>query len=39
MTDKHIIGNATIYTGDVLEVLKGMADKSVHMCCTSPPYW
>ena len=28
-----------IYTGDCLAVLKGMSDKSVHMCVTSPPYF
>ena len=28
-----------IYHGNVLEVLKGMADESVQMCVTSPPYW
>lgn len=33
------IGNAKIYTGDVIECLKKMPDKSVHCCITSPPYW
>lgn len=28
-----------IHTGDCLEVLRGMADQSVHCCVTSPPYW
>jgi len=28
-----------IYTGDCLAVLKGMPDKSVHTCVTSPPYF
>ena len=28
-----------IYQGHVLEVLKGMADESVQMVVTSPPYW
>jgi len=28
-----------IITGDVTEVLAGMAAKSVHLCITSPPYW
>ncbi len=28
-----------IKTGDALEVLRGMAAGSVHMVCTSPPYW
>lgn len=29
----------TIYTGDCLEVLKGLPDESVHCCVTSPPYY
>tara|TARA_Y100000310_G_scaffold343453_1_gene451139 strand:+ start:580 stop:2265 length:1686 start_codon:yes stop_codon:yes gene_type:complete len=28
-----------IYNGSALTVLKGMADGSVQMCVTSPPYW
>jgi DNA modification methylase len=28
-----------IHTGDCLEVMRGMADASVHCCVTSPPYW
>ena len=28
-----------IHTGDCLEVMRGMADQSVHCCVTSPPYW
>ena len=28
-----------IHQGHVMEVLAGMADESVQMCCTSPPYW
>ena len=31
--------NNIIYQGHVLEVLKSMADESVQMCVTSPPYW
>jgi len=31
--------NNIIYQGHALDVLKGMADESVHMCVTSPPYW
>ena len=27
-----------IIEGDVMEVLRGMAAESVHMCVTSPPY-
>jgi DNA modification methylase len=33
------VGDATIYTGDVLEVLRTMPDESVHCVVTSPPYW
>jgi DNA modification methylase len=29
----------TLYIGDVREVLRGLPDESVHMVCTSPPYW
>jgi DNA modification methylase len=29
----------TLYVGDVREVLRDMPDESVHMVCTSPPYW
>lgn len=29
----------TIITGDSLEVLRSMADESVDMCVTSPPYY
>jgi DNA modification methylase len=28
-----------IRIGNALEVLRGMAENSVHMVCTSPPYW
>ena len=34
-----VIGNATLYLGDALEVLKILPDESVHCCVTSPPYW
>jgi DNA modification methylase len=33
------IGDATLYLGDVLEVLATMPDESVHCVVTSPPYW
>lgn len=33
------IGDATLYTGDVLECLRELADESVHCVVTSPPYW
>ena len=28
-----------ILEGDALKVLKGLPDRSVHMCVTSPPYY
>jgi DNA modification methylase len=28
-----------VEVGDALAVLRGMPDESVHMVCTSPPYW
>jgi DNA modification methylase len=33
------IGEATLYTADVLEALRAMADESVNCIVTSPPYW
>ncbi len=39
MTDSVIIGNATLFQGDCLEVLATMPDNSVHCCVTSPPYF
>lgn len=33
------IGDATLYTGDVLDVLKTLPDESVQTCITSPPYF
>jgi DNA modification methylase len=33
------IGDATLYTGDVMEVLRALPDESVHCVVTSPPYW
>ena len=30
---------ATILVGDCLAMLKTLPDESVHMVCTSPPYW
>ena len=35
----HKTEHGTIYCGDSLDVLKGMADESVDCCITSPPYW
>ena len=31
--------NGTILTGDALDMLRTLPDKSVHCCVTSPPYW
>ena len=35
----EVIGNATLYLGDCLEILRTMPDASVHTCVTSPPYF
>lgn len=35
----HETEHGTLYCGDSLDVLKGMADESVDCCITSPPYW
>ena len=32
-------GQATIYHGDALAVLRELPDESVHCCVTSPPYY
>jgi len=32
-------GDVRLYLGDVLDVLREMADESVQTCVTSPPYW
>ena len=31
--------DVTLYVGDAFEVLREMPDKSVHMACTSPPFY
>jgi site-specific DNA-methyltransferase (cytosine-N4-specific) len=31
--------DVTLYCGDALEVLRELPDRSVHMCCTSPPFY
>ena len=31
--------HVTVYQGDALTVLHGLADRSVDCCVTSPPYW
>lgn len=33
------IGDATVYTGNVLKIIKQIPDGSVHCVCTSPPYF
>ena len=35
---KEIIGDATLYLGDCMEVMQGMGDESVDVTVTSPPY-
>ncbi|NIQ00986.1 MAG: hypothetical protein GWM98_11655 [Nitrospinaceae bacterium] len=35
---KEIIGNATLYLGDCVEIMKDMPDKSVDAVVTDPPY-
>jgi len=34
-----IIGDSTLYQGDVLDVLRTLPDESVQCVVTSPPYW
>jgi DNA modification methylase len=34
-----VIGDATLYTGDVLSVLAALPEESVHCVVTSPPYY
>lgn len=34
-----IIGDCTLYRGDCLAVMPGLAPGSVQVCITSPPYW
>lgn len=36
---KEVIGNATLYLGDVRNILEELPDETVHCCVTSPPYW
>lgn len=31
--------DVTLYCGDALETLRDLPDASVHMCCTSPPFY
>jgi len=31
--------NARLLVGDVRDTLRELPDASVHMVCTSPPYW
>ena len=37
MTEPVTVGDATLYTGDCLEVLARLPAESVHCCITSPP--
>ena len=39
MSEPVILGDATLYQGDCLEVLRGLPDASVQCCVTSPPYY
>ena len=39
MSEPVVIGDATLYLGDVLAVLATLPDESVHCVVTSPPYW
>lgn len=38
MTDKVVIGNATLYHGDCLDVLRELPDCSIDAVVTDPPY-
>jgi site-specific DNA-methyltransferase (adenine-specific) len=38
MTDPVIVGNATLYLGDCIEVMAWLPDASVDLTVTSPPY-
>lgn len=33
------MNKVVIHHGDVIQVLRTLADNSVHCCITSPPYW
>lgn len=39
MTAPIIVGDATLLTGNALDVLRELPDQSVHCCVTSPPYY
>lgn len=39
MTPYYDDGQAALYLGDAIEVLREMPAASVNMCVTSPPYW
>lgn len=39
MTERVVIGNAMLYLGDALEVLPTLADNSVDLILTDPPYY
>ena len=36
---KTTVGRATIFQGDCRQILASLPANSVHMVCTSPPYW
>ena len=38
MAEKHIIGNATLYHGECVEIMRGMDEASVDAIVTDPPY-
>jgi len=38
VTDPVIVGNATLYLGDCMEVMAGLSDGAVDLTVTSPPY-
>jgi DNA modification methylase len=39
MSNPVIIGNATLYQGDCLDVLQTLPERSIQCCVTSPPYF
>jgi len=39
MEPYHDANGLTIFCGDARDVLRGLPERSVHCCVTSPPYW
>lgn len=39
MKPYHSTPDTQFYVGNVLDVLRGLPENSVHCCVTSPPYW